>query len=353
MTQAPLSREVMQEVVNAFARAEGNKAKASKLLGRNVNTYKYQLELAQRAGVTPSVEVPKAEPSNPLQPIVDGLRSEVDRLRDELKKASRPNFTIRQDTRGETDTYRVLVMGDAHDDPAIPDKSRFYWAGKYCAEQKHDVLLSIGDFLNMNSLCFHIPDENYNGRAKGTFIADIASGKEAFAALSAGLGNWKPEKHKTVGNHENRLYRAEDKAPASWGMYHALYNEMMTDAGFTYSPYAAPHLIGGVAFTHIPQTIMGKPYSGRHLNSIGNDATQDMVIGHRHRAAKHPFAKLFRDTVTIVDSGCFLPWGHVEDFAEHTPGLWDYCLTDVRIKDRKIVDVNFVSLLTLEERYAA
>jgi hypothetical protein len=339
-----------QAALNALVACGGNKAAAARSIKKKVTTYKRHLEAAHDMGLKPGV-IPPAPENAALGEIIEGLRSELDRTREALAKATKPHFTVRQDNRGETDTYRVLVMGDAHDDPKIPDKSRFEWAGKYCAEHKHDVLLSIGDFLNLNSLCFHVPDETFHGKAKPTYMQDIESGMEAFAAINSGLGNWKPEKHKTVGNHENRLYRTEDKQPASWGMYQALYDEMMTGAGFTYSPYGAHHLIGGVAFTHVPLTIMGKPYSGRHLNTMGNDSIRDMVIGHRHRAAKHPFAKLDRQTVTIVDSGCFLPWGHTEDFSEHTPGLWDYCLTDIRIKNRKIVDVNFVSLLTLEERY--
>lgn len=299
-----------------------------------------------------SGEAPRDE-NNPLQPILDDLRDELSRTKQALRDATKPRYTIRQDLAGETDSLRVIVIGDAHDDPTIPDKSRFEWAGKYAADAKADVVLSIGDFLNLNSLCFHIPDENYSGKAKPTFLADIASGKLAFDALNSGLGNWNPEKHITVGNHENRLYRMEDQTPSAAGMYHALYDELLTNSGFTYSAYGDTTLYGGVGFTHIPLGIMGRPSSARHLNGLGNDSVRDLVFGHRHRATAQPFPKIGGITVTLVDAGCFLPWGYkkMESFAEHTPGEWSYVLTDLRIKGRRIVDVNFISVPSLQERY--
>lgn len=340
------SRDKLDEAL-ATIKTLRSVTKAAQVLGMPRTTLSEWVQDAKAQGLYEKPE------TNELQAINDNLRRELETTREALKNASKPRYTIRQDIFGETDTIRVVVMGDAHDDPTIPDKSRFEWAGKYCAEHKPDHLVSIGDFLNMNSLCFHIPDENYSGKAKPTFLNDIASGRQAFDALNSGLGNWKPEKHVTVGNHENRLYRQEDSAPSSMGMYTALYDELLTNAGFTYSAYGDTHLIGGVGFTHIPLSIMGRPSSARHLNTIGNDSVRDLVFGHRHRATAQPFPKIGGVTVTLVDTGCFLPWGYKkhESFAEHTPGEWSYVLTDLRIKNRRIVDCNFVSMLTLEERY--
>lgn len=340
------SRDKLDEAL-ATIKTYNSVTKAAVVLGMPRTTLSEWVQSAKAQGLYEKPE------TNELQAINDNLRRELETTREALRNASKPRYTIRQDIFGETDTIRVVVMGDAHDDPTIPDKSRFEWAGRYCAEQKPDILLSIGDFINLNSLCFHVPDENYSGKAKPTFLADIASGREAFAALNSGLGNWKPEKHVTVGNHENRLYRMEDSNPSSFGMYQSLYDDLLAKAGFTYSPYGETHMIGGVGFTHIPLSIMGKPSSARHLNTIGNDSVRDLVFGHRHRATAQPFPKIGGVTVTLVDTGCFLPWGYKdqESFAQHTPGQWSYVLTDLRIKNRRIVDCNFVSMLTLEERY--
>lgn len=348
MPSPPVPDEVLRATVEA-RKLYPSQVAAARALGISRRTLQERLQKAEdKWGAVPPSDVP-----SPLAGIVESLRRELDDTRRALKSATKPRYTIRQDIFGETDTIRVIVMGDAHDDPTIPDKSRFEWAGKYAAEAKADVLVSIGDFLNMNSLCFHVPDENYSGKAKPTFITDILSGKQAFAALNSGLGNWNPEKHLTVGNHENRLYRQEDSAPSSMGMYQSLFDECVSGAGFTYSAYGDTHLIGGVGFTHIPLNIMGRPSSARHLNSLGNDSIRDLVFGHRHRATAQPFPKIGGTSVTLVDSGCYLPWGYkkMESFAEHTPGEWSYVLTDLRIKNRRIVDCNFVSVMTLEERY--
>lgn len=323
------------------------------------STAQYIVQRARQKGLTPRVNPPSADTAA-LQEIIERLRSELDKTRLErdeahasLRISTRPKFTVRHDYGIKPEYARVLVIGDAHDDPKIPDKSRFYWAGRYCADNKISTVISIGDFLNLNSLCFHVPDETFGGKAKPTFMADIQSGKLAFEAFNRGLGDWKPEKHLVLGNHENRLYRAEDKQPASWGMYRALFDEIVTGAGFTYSPYGAPHVVSGVIFSHIPLTVMGKPSSARHLNAIGNDSIDDAVYGHSHRARCVSFPKLFSKSVTVVDAGCFLPHGYKseEEFAEHTPGDWAYGLTDLGIRNGRIADYKFVSALSLEETY--
>lgn len=346
----PYTREFLQRACDAWHRLDKNTAALGRELGRPRASAQHVVQRFQEEGLTP-LELPKAENPN-ITALVESLRSELTECRQQLAQAVKPKFTIRQDFTGSSETIFALVMGDAHDDPSIKDKTRFELAGKYCREKKHDLFISIGDFLNLNSCCFHIPNENYSGRAKGTFLADIASGREAFDAVNSGLGSWKPERHKVMGNHENRFRRVEETSPESYGMYISLYEEMMKHAGFTYSPYGAFTFYGGVGFTHVPLTIMGKPFGGKNPETqIGNDSMFDIISGHTHTPKKHVARKINQNHVTIVNAGCFLPYGHYEDFALHTPGGWDWGLTEVIIQNGKIRDYNWVSLKTLEERY--
>lgn len=359
MAHPPYTRDRLQEGLDLYYECEKNWAEMSRRWDRSRSACQHLVAKAKQAGLTPR-ELPKEDVGG-LQSIIESLRSELDKTRVErdeahasLRIASKPRFTVRADTAFKSEAVKVLVIGDAHDDPTIPDKRRFALAGRYCADKKHDVLLSIGDFINTNSLCFHVPDENYSGRAKPTFLNDMASAKLAFDALNSGLGNWKPEKHETFGNHENRVYRVEDTAPSAWGMYQSLLDEVMRNAGFSYSPYGAFHFYGGVAFTHVPKTIMGRPYGGKHpANQIGNDSVDDLVYGHTHVKANHVARKIGQKHVTIVNAACYLPAGHVEDYALHTPGGWHYGLTEVTIRRGRIAEANFISLETLEELYGS
>jgi len=341
--------EVFIRTLQTVEKCGGSKVKAAKILKTSPTTVRDHLRTAERRGLTagssPFADVAKDQ-------TIKALSDELDKLRKALTSANKPHFTVRQDFLDKSDTLNVLVIGDSHDDPTIEDKSRFEIAGKFCRDRKHDIILSIGDFLNTNSLCFHVPDENYSGKAKPTFISDMMSGKQALAALNSGLGSWNPERHITLGNHENRLFRMEDSTPSAWGMYQSLFHEVMTGAKFTYSPFGEFTYYGGVGFTHVPKTIMGKPYGGKHPhNSIGNDSVHDLVYGHTHVRANHIARKIGQKHVTIINAACYLPSGHVEDYAIHTPGGWHYGLTEITIKRGQIVESNFISLETLEERY--
>jgi hypothetical protein len=346
----PYSLEFLQGACDAWHRLNRNTAALGRELGRPRASTQHIVQRFTEAGLTPR-ELPKSADPN-MSALVESLRSELCETRELLAKAQRPKFSVRHDAIAETSDLLAIVMGDAHDSPKIKDKSRFEIAGKFAAERKCDLFLSIGDFLDMLSLCFHVPDENYSGRAKPSFIQDIESAALAFDAINSGLGNWNPERHKTQGNHENRLYRIEDQSPSAVGMYVSLYDEMMTRAKFTYSPYGATTFYGGVGFTHIPIGIMGKPMGGKQvLTNVGRDSVYDSVTGHTHVPGEVKTRKIGQRHITAVDAGCFLPHGVVEEYAEHTLGGWGWCLTELRIRGGKIESRKCHSLRELEERF--
>lgn len=357
MGNSRLSHDLMQEAVNLVA-VHGSVTAAAAARGIPRNTMDSRVQAARRSGVIPNVGEVRAPDPN-MAALVESLRAENERLKETnenlteaLAVASKPKFTIRSDTYTAQSDILAIVMGDAHDSPKIPDKSRFELAGKFAAERKCDLFLSMGDFLDMLSVCFHVPDENYSGRAKPTFLQDIESGSLAFDALNCGLGNWNPERHKVQGNHENRLYRIEDSAPSSVGMYVSLYDEMMRRAKFTYSPFGATTYYGNVAFTHCPIGIMGKPMGGKQvLTNVGRDAVNDTCTAHTHVPGEVKTRKIAQKHITTVDAGCFLPHGHIEEYAQHTLGGWDWGLTELRIRRGGIQSRKWHSLLELEERY--
>ena len=132
---------------------------------------------------------------------------------------------------------KVLVIGDAHDGPTIP-KARFLWMGKHIKKTKPDHVVQIGDFLSLDSCCWHIDNATMQARKnKGTFLDDIGSFDSALYELNKGIGSYKVKKHCTLGNHENRLWKWEDKNPEYYNMGKDKLMKTLKKYGWTASEY--------------------------------------------------------------------------------------------------------------------
>ena len=67
---------------------------------------------------------------------------------------------------------------------------------KHIKKTKPNHVIQIGDFLSLDSCCWHIDNATMEARKnKGTFIKDIESFNIALSELDKGLGNYKVKKH--------------------------------------------------------------------------------------------------------------------------------------------------------------
>lgn len=277
-----------------------------------------------------------------------GENKRVAELEAALKRAFRPVYTVRHDTATD-ERIRVVVIGDAHDDPKQP-KDRFEWIGHYINQERPDVVIQIGDFANFDSLNTHVPNETFNGKAKPTFLADVGSLRLAIDAINSKL-NYIPERHCTLGNHERRLYLFEDSAPEAHGMMSCEIDCTFRDRGWTYSPYGQIYMRGGVGFVHAALNRMGKTYGGKNAETtIANDAVFDLVIGHSHVERVYRAPKIGTgNEIQIMNVGCALPEGHVEEYAAHALTGWAWGIADIEIRGGHIKDRRFVTMTKLEE----
>jgi len=247
---------------------------------------------------------------------------------------------------------RVLAIGDCHDSVEIPDKSRFYAMGKYAKENNIDKIIQIGDFSSMDSMSFHEPNWTKKGQAKPSFKKEILSFFEALSAFDEGLGGHEATKHVTLGNHEDRIGRFVNEHPELAELLYEKVYELLTDFGWSYSPFGEFHFVGDVGFTHVPLNTMGKPYGGKNSeNQIGNDSLHDIVYGHTHKAVVKHIPKIGQEYVTVVNLGCSLPHGYIEDYAKHSVTGWSYGVYDLTIQDGKIKEHSWVSMQTLMKDY--
>lgn len=343
-----LSPELMQEAVNLVAK-HGSVTAAAAAIGMPRNTMDSRVQAARRLGLVPTVETVQTVDPN-LTTIIENLRAENDRLKGELAKAVRPKFTLRSDTSSYSSKIRVVCIGDAHDSPDIPDKSRFEWIGKYINAVKPDVVVQIGDFATMDSLNTHIPNENYDGKAKPSFERDMASFNEALAAMQLDDGI---ERHCTLGNHERRLFLYEQAQPEVYGIMQAKLQEVFERHKWTYSPYGQITYYGGVGFEHCPINTLGKSYGGKNfLPTAANDLIHDLVVGHGHRERYHRAPKIGGNNfVGLWEIGCALPDQHIESYAKHALTGWSYGIGDAIIQHGHLQARSFVSMAELAERY--
>jgi hypothetical protein len=55
--------------------------------------------------------------------------------------------------------------------------------------------------------------------------------------------------------------------------------------------------------------------------------------------------------VKVVNAGCTLPEGHVEDYARHSNHGWNYGVLDIEISEGHIKAHEWTPMSKLEERY--
>lgn len=245
----------------------------------------------------------------------------------------------------------VLVIGDAHDAPNIP-KDRFRWMGRFAADRKVDHVIAIGDWFTLDSLCHHVDNATFNGRIKGVFLDDILSGKESLSTFDEGLAGYAARKHVTLGNHEERIWKFENQNPEAYGVMSAEFTRILEVHGWTWTRYGQWHFLGGVGFTHAPLNKLSRPYGGKTLSPIANDAVFDVVFGHTHNRNSISVPKLGpHQHVTVLNVGCSLPQGHIEDYASVSLTGWWWGVHVLTIKGGQITDIEAVSMRTLQERY--
>lgn len=331
MPTPPLPQEKLLEALDAWKR-HGTQAEAARSLGLNHKTYCDRLTRARHEfGVKNKDDVPTktVAPTVEYKPVY---------------RISAPTV----DGRGKT---KVCAIGDAHDSPFV-DKARFRWIGRHIEQEKHDIVVQIGDFSSLDSLCKYEPNDTLKGKQKPPYKDDMLSFKQAADELGEGMGNYRPERRCTLGNHEDRVHSFIDRTPEIVSALADTPHTILTDRGWSVSPYGAFNFIGQTAFVHVPLNRMGKPYGGVYSqNQIARDALFDVVYGHTHVPGVFPYPKLNHQKLTIVNLGCALPDNHIERYAQHSLTGWDYGIFDLTLEGGRISRADWKPMSWLEETY--
>ena len=204
---------------------------------------------------------------------------------------------------------------DAHNQPKL-DKERFRWLGRFINDVQPDVVIDGGDFDDFPSLCSHERNDTWTGKFKPSFREDIEHSREAHDILDQEI-KCEVVKHKTLGNHEHRLWDFEDRNPEVYGMMQHAYTELVTSYGWNLTPYRDYLTIDGIDFTHAPQSYARKPVGGKNvINTVGRESVRSVVFGHTHKKGEMLVPKMGPDRgITIFNGGCYFPEDYRPDYA--------------------------------------
>lgn len=251
-------------------------------------------------------------------------RSEIERLLPR-KRAHRLWYWVRQ--YGSQDPRRLtppppraptrpsgqrthLVIGDCHAAPG-QDLRRFTWLGRMIRELDPDVVVSLGDWYSLDSLCSH---RTLSARSSERVVDDIQAGELALAALEAELVGWGGRKVITLGNHDDRLRQLGDGSP--WLQGFGDIGVEHRKRGWEVVPFLTPFRLDGILYQHYAtakgtgRPLAGKYHAARLLERYRH--AESVVVGHSH-VLQHRTEAVPGRRVHALVAGCYFE--HVEDYA--------------------------------------
>lgn len=251
---------------------------------------------------------------------------------------------------------RVAVIGDAHDAPHLPDKSRFRWLGAYVEEHGFERVVSVGDWMSMDSFSTHTDRATFEGLAKPTFEQDLESFHESQKAFQDGLGGHKPKKDITLGNHELRAWRWANQNPEIVGRMvdpGKKTDEAFMQWGWRTTPYGQYRFIGGVGFVHCPLNAMGKPMGGVTGGQRAAAAAMfDIIRGDDHKSTRSVADKLGPVRAPEVYSAATaLPPGFIEGYANKGGSTWRSGICEAHLWGGHVRRWCFEEMVLLRKRY--
>ncbi|UOF80842.1 calcineurin-like phosphoesterase [Caudoviricetes sp.] len=264
---------------------------------------------------------------------------------------SKPRIIVKT---GDFDSvsYRICAIGDTHDSPSLPDKERFSWIARHIAATNPDRVVQIGDFGDFESCSSHETPGSTTYAMKPSFRMDLESLEEALHLIFKEVGSDIPL-HVLEGNHEDRVYRYQDLHPETNGIFVEQLQDLWGRYGWRPQKYGEWLFVGGVGFTHVPKTVMGKAYGGKFSeNQIGNDAVFSIVYGHSHRAAFRQTPKIGpAQCLEVLNLGSAMPDGYIARYAGTATTGWTYGIYDLEIRAGHIVAHNFIPMSNLKSMY--
>jgi hypothetical protein len=252
-----------------------------------------------------------------------------------------------------------LVIPDAHDRPDH-DKKRFDWLGQYIVKHQPDIIICLGDFTDLPSLCtYDLGKKSHEGKR---YQLDLKSTHQAMRRLLRPLKEYnairverkekkyKPRMVMLLGNHENRINRAVEVQAILEGTMSV--NDLGYEKfGWEVIPFLDVIEIDRIAYSHyFVSGVMSRPISGdnparAHILKQHVSCT----AGHSHLRDFACAVNAFGETINCLIAGCFTDHDH--DYAGPANKLWWRGIVMKRNVSNGDYDPEFISMTTLKEEY--
>lgn len=187
------------------------------------------------------------------------------------------------------------------------------WIGQYIVDKKPDTVVHLGDFADMESLSsYDVGKKSFEGKR---YLLDIEAAHKAMETLLEPLKayNEKAKRNKeklykprlvlTLGNHEERIYRAVNNDPKLEGL---LSYDDLPYKDWEVHEYLKPVFIDGVAYSHyFPTGVLGRPATS--ASAMVSKLHMSCIAGHQQGKQVAYGKRPDGSTITCIIAGsCYL-----------------------------------------------
>lgn len=346
MAPARMPRERAQQVVGAV----NNAIKAGYTLGGIPSAIEIAAKALGWTGYTVRDRLKAAKRWYGLEP--DEPEPEGYRI-PEIAPLAKPRVIVRAASaaRPEGEPIRVMFIGDTHCGPGVSNE-RFKWFARHVAATRPDRVVQVGDLGDFASMSAHERPGSLQQKAKPKFQDDLASIEEALAIYRHELGDSGIPHHVTLGNHEDRVQRFQDATSELEGALWPQFTDILARYDWRWTEYRQYLFIASCGVTHVPQTVLEKPYGGKTLNPLSNDLVYSLIFGHSHNFAFLSVGKIGpQQTIEILNVGSAMPHGHFPHYNVSEQGGITWGIVDATLHGGHIVRHHFIPMTHLEEMY--
>lgn len=256
-----------------------------------------------------------------------------------------------------TKQYKThLVIPDSHAMPGVSNE-RYDLLAKYIVSIQPDVVIDLGDFADMASLCTHDAGTIH---AEGRRLQDdIAVAKDARVRLTAPIRKeqarrkykkWEPRLIALGGNHEQRVDRYVAENPELAGM---LTQDVSGagDLGWEWYDYTKPVIVDGILYCHIIQGgPMGRPVGGANPGrSVLQRTHMSAIWGHTHTRTFYEETSPSGKRLIALNAGCFFDQ-HMGYAGEGNKAWWQGVVLLTEVEDGSF-NPHFISMQYLKTIY--
>lgn len=212
---------------------------------------------------------------------------------------------------------RHLIIPDTQVKPGVPI-AHIGWAGQYAVEKRPDVIVHLGDWMDMASLSSYDLSDNPGEYHQRRYEMDLLAGDLSVDLIEHALGRargYKPRKVYLLGNHEDRYTRLLASEPKLAGALRAPWSHAAA-RGWEVVPFLQPRVIDGVSYAHFfPRGPNGTVTNSRNgAPSAKAQVSREMmscVAGHKQGLDSH-IANTARGMMRGLIAGSF--YDHEEGY---------------------------------------